>query len=61
MNQQKRERVDCSKCGYFYITWDKNFSKGCRLFGFKSSKLPSVTVAEATGNQCINFIKKVKR
>ena len=59
--QQNCERVDCNKCAYFYITWDKNFAKGCKLFGFKSSRFPSVIVTEATGKQCTNFIKKLKR
>ncbi len=50
--------VNCIKCKYFYVTWDKNFPKGCRFFGFKSATMPSNTVKEATGSSCTNFEQK---
>lgn len=58
MNNQNKIICDCFKCEYFYITWDKYFPKGCKLFGFKSANVPSHTVHEATGSQCQNFKKK---
>ncbi|MCX8128711.1 MAG: uracil-DNA glycosylase [Clostridia bacterium] len=54
------ENVNCIKCQYFYVTWDKHFPKGCKLFGFKSRNMPSVTVMESTGSKCSNFILKNK-
>lgn len=53
-------QVNCLKCRYFFITWDKNFPRGCRLFNFKGKALPSVAVYEATGAPCINFVVKTK-
>ena len=47
--------INCVKCKHFYITWDKAFPKGCRLFGFKSGNMPSVAVREATGKECTNY------
>lgn len=60
MNENNKS-LDCSKCKYFHVTWDKHFPKGCKLFGFKSTKPPSITVFEATGKKCENFIMKVKK
>lgn len=54
------KNVNCIKCKYFYITWDKNFPNGCKLFGFKGLKMPSITVVEATGSPCVNFSEKGK-
>lgn len=55
------ERVNCFNCVHYYVTWDKNFPKGCRLFGFKSRRLPSEVVRESTGNSCENHAEKKKR
>ncbi|MFZ5351415.1 MAG: uracil-DNA glycosylase [Bacillota bacterium] len=49
------ERNSCLKCKHFYITWDNGFPRGCKLFGFKTAKLPSAAVKEATGEECKNF------
>lgn len=54
----KDEHVNCIKCKHFYITWDKSFPNGCKLFGFKSGKMPAMTVREATGGNCTNYEKK---
>ena len=50
--------VNCVKCRYFYVTWDPKFPRGCKQFGFKTIKLPSYTVLEATGNPCGSYIEK---
>ena len=57
----KDKFINCVKCTNYYVTWDKTFPNGCKLFGFKSGKMPSSTVLEATGSNCTNFIKKVTR
>ncbi len=51
-------RVDCMKCRHYYITWDPNFPKGCRSFGFKSATLPSLTVLSSSGQPCMSFEQK---
>jgi hypothetical protein len=52
------EWVNCFKCKHFYITWDKRFPNGCKVFGFKSKQLPSQVVREAIGGSCTTFQKK---
>lgn len=55
------DRVNCITCIHYYVTWDKNFPYGCRLFEFKSRKLPSLLVRESTGDKCKNYVEKKKR
>ncbi|WP_024850868.1 hypothetical protein [Hydrogenovibrio kuenenii] len=52
------EPIDCFKCKHFYITWDDANPKGCRAFGFKTQRLPSVVVFEASGEPCMKFSPK---
>jgi hypothetical protein len=54
-------RIDCRGCQHYYITWDPHFPNGCRLFGFKSKTLPSITTWEATGAPCEHYIENKKR
>jgi hypothetical protein len=49
---------DCFNCTHFYITWDKNFPKGCRAFNIKSMRLPSIDVAMADGRDCHCYTPK---
>jgi hypothetical protein len=49
----------CSKCEHYFVTWDKHFPHGCKLFGFKSGNVPNTTVQQATGAACQNFREKV--
>lgn len=53
--------VDCVQCKHYYVTWDKDFPKGCKLFGFKSKNAPSYLVYEATGAPCEHCEEKRKR
>jgi hypothetical protein len=46
------------KCVHFYVTWDPQFPKGCKAFGFKSPQMPSVTVLSSSGKPCMNFEAK---
>ena len=52
--------INCYKCKYFYITWDKNFPYGCKAMKFKTKKLPSKVVKENSNMTCQSFIKKIK-
>jgi len=56
--QDRRERVNCLKCRHFYVTWDPQFPRGCRAFGFKTRLLPSQTVLSSSGQPCMNFEPK---
>ncbi|NLT94812.1 MAG: uracil-DNA glycosylase [Clostridia bacterium] len=51
-------RINCLKCQYFYITWDKNFPRGCKAFGFKTKNLPSLVVFQSSGQSCQHFKPK---
>ncbi|MCT4566010.1 MAG: uracil-DNA glycosylase [Maledivibacter sp.] len=56
----QRDRIDCFKCKYFYITWDQNSPRGCRYFGFKTSLIPSIAVLRSSGKKCGAFAVKSK-
>ena len=51
-------KANCYQCVYYAVTWEPKAPKACRLFGFKSAALPSMTVYKTTGNECIGFVKK---
>lgn len=50
----------CLDCIYYYVTWDKKFPKGCKGFGFKSSKIPCDVVKESSGESCLLYAPKEK-
>lgn len=56
--EMKDCKVNCYHCKFYYITWDKKFPRGCRFFGFKTHKLPSVVVFESSGKPCYGFKSK---
>jgi hypothetical protein len=60
-NIDMEKEVNCIKCQYYYITWDKNFPKGCRYFGFKGKIMPSRMVKEASGEECKGFLQKIRK
>ena len=47
---------NCNKCKHFFVTFDQYASKGCRLFGIKSNRMPSIVVKDANdGVDCNGF------
>ena len=48
----------CPRCVHYFVTWDPNFPKGCRLFGIKSRALPSMEVRLANNRDCPAFAPK---
>lgn len=58
---RSKGKVDCFKCVYFKITWDKNNPYGCGAMGFKSKMLPSLHVFKTSGKKCLMFKKKPNR
>lgn len=58
MSEQPQPRIDCMKCVHYYVTWDVNFPRGCKAFGFKSHVMPSITVRRSSGQACMNFEPK---
>lgn len=55
---QKKNRRNCFKCKFFYVTWDPKHPNGCRAMGFKTKQLPSVIVFQSSGNPCETYEEK---
>lgn len=53
-----QDRVNCFQCFHFFITWDKTFPHGCKVYGFKTKQLPSIAVQQASGAGCAAFQPK---
>ncbi|MFA6700006.1 MAG: uracil-DNA glycosylase [Thiomicrospira sp.] len=53
--------IDCFKCRYFYITWEAQHPRGCKAFGFKTTRMPSQVVEETSGKPCLKFQPKPTR
>jgi hypothetical protein len=54
----EKDKINCFNCIYFFVTWDSNFPRGCKAMDFKSKKMPSVVVYEASGMPCTKFKAK---
>jgi hypothetical protein len=54
----KKEKINCFNCIHFFVTWDDKFPRGCRAMDFKSRKMPSVAVHDASGMPCVRFKAK---
>ena len=55
-------KPNCMKCQYYYITFDPNTPKGCRIYGIKSQQLPSMVIKNANnGSDCIGFKQKPEK
>lgn len=52
------EKINCRNCCYYYITWDKNFPYGCKIFGVKSKQMPSIIVHQSIGKPCERYNNK---
>ncbi len=52
--------VNCMRCKHYFITWDPKQPRGCRYFGFKSKRLPSIIVKQSSGEDCKVFRPKGK-
>jgi len=51
----------CIGCKYYYVTWDTNAPKGCKYFGFKSTKMPCVVVKQSSGDFCTMYAKDLQK
>ncbi|MBN2417809.1 MAG: uracil-DNA glycosylase [Deltaproteobacteria bacterium] len=61
MRRSPDSQPNCTKCEYYYITWDKNFPHGCRSMGFKSRELPSIAVRKNSNMNCLQFKTKKQK
>lgn len=51
----------CADCIHYYITHEVRFPYGCRKLGFKLAQSPAQVVANASGQSCLNFVRKAMR
>jgi hypothetical protein len=49
------KKPTCMQCKHFYITFDPQAPKGCRIFQFASVQYPSVVVERESGSECSGF------
>ena len=49
---------NCFNCRHFSLTWELRFPYLCRAMGFKSRRMPSREVLEASGRPCLRFEAK---
>ena len=53
-----KQKPDCIKCKFFYVTWDPQMPYGCKAIGFKGKVQPNVTVRKTSGKDCLLFQRK---
>ncbi|MBA1433114.1 MAG: uracil-DNA glycosylase [Epsilonproteobacteria bacterium] len=53
-----KRRINCRRCTYYFVTWEKNQPHGCKAYGFKSAQLPSMVVQKSSGSECALFKEK---
>lgn len=51
-------KPNCKKCKYYFVTWDKRFPFGCKLFSVKSKQVPFIVVYQSLGKVCESYIEK---
>lgn len=61
MDTDPNNKIDCMKCIHFAVTWEPNSPKSCKLYGFKSARMPSLVVLQASGVPCMGFERKEVR
>lgn len=51
-------KISCVNCAHFYITWDRDFPRGCKALAFKAREMPSAVVQRSSGMECQSFKPK---
>lgn len=52
------KRINCRRCEFYFVTWEKNKPHGCKAYGFKSQQIPSIVVFQSSGTDCSLFKEK---
>jgi len=60
MTEKNENFINCFECVHFAVTWEQEFPKSCKLFGFKTAQMPSAAVFDSTGEACLGFEKKMR-
>jgi len=53
--------MNCSKCKFFYITWDSFAKYGCKAYKFKSKEMPHFSVKKISNQDCQLFKDKTQK
>ncbi|MFY7789436.1 MAG: hypothetical protein ACOVQB_00820 [Polynucleobacter sp.] len=53
--------MNCKECKFFYITWDKKFPYGCKVYEIKSKLSPDSQVLANTGSACLGYQPKTTK
>jgi hypothetical protein len=51
-------KIVCQKCKFYFVTWIQGKPHGCKAYGFKSAKIPSMVVKQSSGIECTLFQSK---
>ena len=52
------KRINCRRCQYYFVTWEKGKPHGCKAYGFKSAQIPSIVVFQSSAIECSMFVQK---
>lgn len=53
----KSKGPNCRLCVHFFVTWERNMPYGCKAYGFKGPKMPSLVVKDSSNEDC-HFFKQ---
>lgn len=48
-------KVNCLKCIHYYVTWEKDYPRGCRALNFKTRYFPASVVSNSSGMPCLYY------
>lgn len=46
------QRINCVKCIHYFVTWQPQHPHGCKAYGIKSKRHPSMEIQASTGTPC---------
>ena len=58
LGMHAEDKRNCYRCKHFFVTWDASFPYGCKGFGMKSRRFPSLAVYRASGERCLLYVEK---
>jgi hypothetical protein len=56
-----KNKINCRRCIYFFVTWQQSQPYGCKAYGFKSALIPSLVVKKSSAKDCQFFVDKFKK
>jgi hypothetical protein len=56
-----KNKINCRRCIYFFVTWQQSQPYGCKAYGFKSAIIPSLVVKKSSAKDCQFFVDKFKK